>query len=156
MEVRSIATQDFWSGIFTDLSQCLFVCYDTVAGAGASVNENPPSTAERNQRGYQQQNGGLSSWEYESLWDDVKLCVDDVDFTLGIDYVNETNTVLLNILKEVRLNHNEHVPITASSISPLHVFEVTLPESVLQRLKTNINRVLRLRKCALTTLMELK
>ena len=88
MEERSIATQAFWPGIFADPSQCLFEDYDTIAGAGASVTENLSSTAERNQRGYEQQNGGLSSWKYDSPWDDVKLCVDVVDSTLGIDYVN--------------------------------------------------------------------
>ena len=155
IEARSIATQDFWSGIFEDPSQSLFEDYDTMTGAGASDNENISSTAGRNQRGYEQQNGGLSSWKYDSPWYDVKLCVGDVDSTLGIDYVNETNTVLHNILKEVRLNYNEDVAITASSLSLFHV-DVFLPESVLQKLKTNINRVLQLRKCSLTTAMELK
>ena len=137
MEVRRIATQEFWSGIFSDPSRCLFEDYDITTGAGPSVNENPASTAERSQIVYEQQNGGLSSWKYDSPWDHVNLCVDDVDSTLGTDYVNETNTVLHNIL-----NYNEDVDITASQIPLLHVLEVFLPELVLQKLKTIINRVL--------------
>ena len=86
----------------------------------------------------------------------MKIRVDDTDSSVARRYVREANCVLDNTVGEVQLICDDCKLVTSSNLSPMDVFQVFSPDTLLQKLKLNINRVLKLRKSAVTTFLELK
>ena len=162
---QTTATEDYWSSLFCDPAEFLWddVCIsgsrsdessDHTAVIQAHTNRDPD--AGNDLRGEDSRRGGLPSWEYASAFEGIEMHIDDIDADLGRRFVFEANAVLENSLREVSLHaKTDEVP-TASSLSRLELMNIFLPETVLTKLRNHINRVLKARNKALTSVAEIK
>ena len=127
MESRRFATQDFWSSVFLDPSQCLIEDLNFAADAQTDNPDGSALLGAGAERQYVQGNGELPNWKYDSPWDDVKIRVDDADSSLAIRYVREANCVWDITASEVQLICDGGKLVTSCDLSPIDVFDDFCP-----------------------------
>ena len=126
-----------------------------------SIPGNPQlSSATEDARSSARRRAGLPGWEYLSAFAKVEIVVNNVDETLAPLFLKEVNAVLSNICEEVRDgNCDGHVRdsknIDLFVPSRLKLFKALLPNSVLEKVREAINRVLVSRNRSAVEISEL-
>ena len=118
----------------------------------SNVNESI-SEPDLEGRGEPGPGGGLKEWAYASPFCSLVLEVDSVDRELFPLYVKESNIILDRVLT---MAEKEEIANSASVLSRLTAFEIFLPLSILEKLRSNINSVLRSRNRNTCSVIELK
>ncbi|PXF47162.1 hypothetical protein BWQ96_03104 [Gracilariopsis chorda] len=139
LEEISIAMEDYWACVFTDIhgEQLMESWYQI-------VEENSKDLLESEQeRLSSQHTERLTGWQYASPFIDVRIEFDDVHGDLSERFLKECNHVLVNAVEETKVVISEHEVVTETMISSFHALLTFLPDSLLQNLESFVNKVLK-------------
>ena len=153
--------EDMRSSLFDDeqndaLYDRLASVYDSVCDSESREDNDEISHVERAYRMNTAINDGLDRWRYAIPFKTFKIEVDTINSDLGRRFVIEGNSILRNIVREVRAIRENPGVIAATNLSRLDTLDVFLPEHLLEKLCAHINPVLTQRKQMPTSSFELK
>ena len=150
---REIATEDYWSSLFADPSEPL---WDDVSIANDMRGDGLDHEYSFQDRGMRNHRGGLPDWSYASPFERLEIGIEEENNLLGDRFLHEATICLDNVVREAKLITNGAEIITATSLRRMSVFDVFLPERLLEKLKAYINRALKARKLSPATVPEIK
>ena len=142
--------EDYCSGIFTgedgDSLQDHGYTVDYEDSVPVPANQ-PVSNDAEDARSSAQRRSGLPGWDYLSAFARVEIVVDNVDESLAPLFINEANAVLKNACEEIQgANYDAHLrrlgDVEGFLPTRLELFKALLPNSVLEKVREAINRVL--------------
>ena len=152
--------EGIYSRLFTDFDDERYVNmpWEDVMETDSSALETPISEEEIEARASTHQIRGLEHWDYDSPFSSVKVKIDDVDNSLAMRFVREANSVLNNVIDDIRSRQNPetHGRSDDVTITPLACFQTFVTDCLLEKLVSFANRVLLYRRRKLTDRMELQ
>lgn len=108
------------------------------------------------QRSDAQRVGGLNGWKYADTFGSIALSLDDADGRLDARFVEEANSVVEKVKREIRRARYKTGAIDEMSILRVDVLNRFLPLSVLEKLKWHVNGALSERHNEQATTEELR
>eukprot|EP00178_Gracilaria_changii_P015202 TRINITY_DN425_c0_g1_i1.p2 TRINITY_DN425_c0_g1~~TRINITY_DN425_c0_g1_i1.p2 ORF type:complete len:195 (-),score=26.94 TRINITY_DN425_c0_g1_i1:4061-4645(-) len=96
----------------------------------------------------------LRDWEFASPFRSFEIDIDGINTYLGERFVTEANSVLGYVVEEISQTHKKTALVTGSDLSALNIFEVSLPDYLLGKIVSSINRILCSRNQKSTTVLE--
>ena len=116
----------------------------------------PVSGGELEERIRAQRSGGLEGWNYDSLFADVSVQIDNVNNSLGLRFLEEANTALDQVISDItsRVGTTEDEGDASQVFAPLSCLRTFVMECLLEKLRYVANFVLHQRRKAGTTKKE--
>ena len=122
-----------------------------------SEDDTIPTEDELHSRLSGQQPRKLPDWNYSSPFEPFTIEVDDTDERLLNSFLLETNSILMRVVDEVKATSTSTGRITtASDLSYMDVFDALLPETIMQNIRSCVNKVLQARNKPAVDVEELK
>eukprot|EP00178_Gracilaria_changii_P016681 TRINITY_DN479_c3_g1_i11.p1 TRINITY_DN479_c3_g1~~TRINITY_DN479_c3_g1_i11.p1 ORF type:complete len:1373 (+),score=138.00 TRINITY_DN479_c3_g1_i11:3191-7309(+) len=158
VEAAFNASEDYWASLFCDPLELVDEdCVEESNDNQGHDNMTHEACEEsRSQRSTAHQVGGLKGWKYANAFEELEIKLDNSDSFLGVRFLNEANQIVNNVVREIRTFSEKHQMVDECSITREDLLDVFLPTSLLEKLKSYVNRVLLARDQKPTTVQELK